>query len=190
MIAFDIDGCVNCIKEDIVDLGRSYFKSEKVVLDESGYYLRDIYSGAEEKRYDEFWVKYGYEIYTNPPREGFISVVKYLKEKEIEACYITTIDLKKIYNGSSFKDITESWLRRYEIELPVYYRKDKDAIALELGVELMVEDKPDNIMKLQKVTEVLIFDHPYNISIKGNHVNNWYDVLAWIKKIKDSGRKN
>ena len=113
-----------------------------------------------------------------------------MKEKEIEACYITTRDLKKIYNGSSFKDITESWLRRYEIELPVYYRKDKDAIALELGVELMVEDKPDNIMKLQKVTEVLIFDHPYNISIKGNHVNNWYDVLAWIKKIKDSGRKN
>jgi hypothetical protein len=181
MIAFDIDGCMNYIKEDIVRLGEGFFANYEVRFHPEEYYLRDIYAGAPQEAYDAFWEQLGYEIYTNPPREGAGQVIQYLKDRGIPACYITTRDVTRHFRGIAFDKLTDQWLKQYGLELPVHYRPDKDVAARELGVELMVEDKPANIRKLQQVTEVLIFQHPYNAAMEGHHVTDWQQVLDILR---------
>jgi uncharacterized HAD superfamily protein len=180
MIAFDIDGCLNYIKEDIVKIGKEFFKTSDVEFNREGYYLREIYSGAPQEMYNKFWELHGYEIYTNPPQKDAQEVILYIKQQGIPVCCITTRNVLKKFNGISFDKITTQWLKKYDMELPVYYRKDKDVVAKDLCVSLIVEDKPSNILKLQKVTQVLIFDHPYNENMDGKHVKRWEDVKDYI----------
>lgn len=180
MVAFDIDGCVNDIKQDIIRIGKDYFPSYDVSFHQEGYYLREIWEGASEDCYNDFWNKFGYEIYTNPPQKNFFEVIQYLRKHHISACYITTRDVKKRFNSITFDKITEMWLKKYDLELPIYYWKDKDYIARELGVKLMVEDKPANIIKLQKVTKVLIYNHSYNADMDGIHISDWIEVLQYL----------
>lgn len=180
MLAFDIDGCLNYIKEDLHRIGKEYFKRYNSKFNITGYYLKEIWPGAPEEAYEKFWDKYGYEIYTNPPRRDAVDLINLVKEKGIAACYITTRDLNKCFSDVPFKKITEDWLEQYGIDLPVYYRKDKDLAARELDVNLMVEDKPGNIEKLQRVTRVLIFDHPYNEDMQGEHIKSWIEIMNII----------
>ena len=180
MIGLDIDGCMNCIKEDIIQIGKTFFGSDEVEFNPSGYYLKEIYSGADDYRYEEFWQKYGYTIYTNPPRDNVGEVIDFIRKNNIEACYVTTRDIRKSFNNIPFASITEDWLKKYDILLPVCYRKDKDKAAQELGINLFVEDKPANILKLQKVTDVLIYEHPYNADIPGKHVTDWNEIKEYI----------
>jgi uncharacterized HAD superfamily protein len=180
MLAFDIDGCMNYIKEDLFRIGEVYFQNFCIQYNPKGYYLKEMWCGAPEKAYSEFWEKYGYEIYTNPPRKDAVKLIKTIKELEISACYITTRDTTKEFSHVSMGEITQKWLIEYGIELPVYYCKHKEIVARELGVNLIVEDKPDNIEKLQKVTNVLIFDHPYNEAMEGNHIKRWDEISAYL----------
>lgn len=182
MIAFDIDGCVNNIKEDIIKFGKDFFDAT-VTFEPSGYYLREIYKGATDEQYDLFWEKYGYIIYTNSPKKDFPQIVQLLRRYGIPACYITTRNKEKYFNNIDFDTITLNWLREYEILLPVHYRKDKDVAVVDYGVSLIVEDKPQNIEKLQKVTNVIIFDHPYNRMIAGDRIFCWKEFEAIIDKM-------
>lgn len=176
MIAFDIDGCVNSIKDDIIRLGAVFFSEYGIKPRTDGYYLRQIYPGAPEKLYDEFWQKHGYEIYTNPPIENVCKTISLVREKNMPACYITTRNTQTVFNGVTLGEITEKWLKKYDIELPVYYTKDKASIVRKLGIKLMIEDKPANITALQPHTNVLIFLHPYNEKMDGTFVQNWKDI--------------
>lgn len=184
MIAFDIDGCVNTLKEDMIRIGRDFFAKDEVAVDETGYYLHEVFPGASAERYDAFWQQYGYEIYTNPPREDYYAVYEYVKKNQIEACYITTRVPSDSFGDVRYDEMTWNWLKKYEIELPVYFDKAKDKVAAELGVKLMVEDKPANIVKLREVTEVLIFDRSYNLGMPGKHVKNWAEVLEVLQNME------
>lgn len=182
MIAFDIDGCANGIKEDIIRFGKSFFSEFPVVFNKDGYYLREIFQNAPAQSYETFWQKYGYEIYTAPPLAGVRETMDYLKEGNINACYITSRDVQKTFNGVTLDRITCEWLKNYGITLPVYYSRDKLQTVRSLGVTLMVEDKPDNIIKLQQVTDVLIFRHPYNEHINGTFVGNWSEIMERLAR--------
>lgn len=181
MIAFDIDGCMNNIKEDIARIGSNFFSQYSPVIHREGYYLREIFPGLPEELYEKFWDEYGYEIYTNPPKDYVFETVDYIRHAGLKACIITTRDTDRRFSGRDFKEITDEWLQKYNIGLPVYYEKNKHLLVRSLGVELMVEDKPGNILKLQEVTDVLIFRHPYNQNMHGRFVDNWQQVLDCIK---------
>lgn len=183
MIAFDIDGCVNNIKEDLIDIGKNFFEPYKAVFNEKGYYLKEIYAGAPEEKYKEFWDKFGYKIYTAPPKSGVYETIDFLKKNRILACYITTRNTERCFNNIFFNEITTKWLKQYDIELPIYYGRDKDTVADKIGVNLIVEDKPENIIRLQKVTNVLIYKHPYNENMAGNFVESWIDIKHIIADI-------
>ncbi len=176
MIAFDIDGCVNGIKADLIRLGKDFFSEYPVVCNESGYYLKEMFPGAPESSYDEFWQKYGYDIHTAPPLDGVRETIGCLKEHHIDACYITARDRQRTFRGIPFDDLTSEWLRSYGIDLPVWYCKEKVNAVTSLGVTVMVEDKPGTILKLQDITEVLIFRHKYNEHLKGTFVSDWYEI--------------
>lgn len=177
MIAFDIDGCVNGIKEDIIRFGKKFFSGIPVVFNEGGYYLREIFQNAPEPTYEAFWQKYGYAIYTAPPLPDVRETIDYLKEHDMDACYITARDKQRTFHDMTLAQITKVWITSYGIALPVYYCKDKGNAVRSLGVTVMVEDKPDTILKLQKMTDVLIFRHPYNAYIEGAFVTDWSEIM-------------
>ncbi len=176
MIAFDIDGCANGVKEDIVRYGADFFSGFPAAFNESGYYLREIFSNAPETAYEEFWQKYGLTIYTAHPSDGVRETIDYLKEHDVEACYITSRDRQRTFGGMTFEDLTDRWLRNYGIMLPVYYCRNKADIVRSLDVSVMVEDKPETILRLQGITNVLIFRHKYNEHLSGTFVNNWHEI--------------
>lgn len=163
MIAFDIDGCINKSKEDAVCYGLKFFAGYQVVFNKDGYYLKDVFQGA-------------------PPLDGVKETVHKLKECNISACYITSRDTCKTFGGITFEQITDDWLKKYDIQLPVYYCKDKLQAAKSLGVRLMVEDKPENILALRSFTDVMIFRHGYNKHIDGMSASSWSEIADILKK--------
>lgn len=62
------------------------------------------------------------------------------------------------------------------------YSREKNIAAKELGVALMVEDKPANIIRFRRVTDVLIFYHPYNCDLSGRFVKDWFEVMECLKR--------
>ncbi len=182
MIAFDIDGCINKSKEDAVCYGLKFFAGYQVAFNKDGYYLKDVFQGAPPQAYEIFWQKFGYDIYTAPPLDGVKETVYMLKESNILACYITSRDTCKTFGGITFEQITSDWLKKYDIQLPVYYCKDKLQAAKALGVRLMVEDKPENILALRDFTDVIIFRHGYNRYIDGVSASSWSEIADILNK--------
>ncbi len=181
MIAFDIDGCMNNIKEDIIRLGKDYFKDYNVGFNAAGYYIKDIYPGASDKVYEMFWERFGYEIYTNSPKHGVRETISFLRENNIQSCIITSRNPQREFSGVNLRNITTIWLKKNNIELPVYHTKNKSLLAASLNVKLMIEDKPANILSLQRITKVLIYQHPYNSFLNGIFVENWDDIKNYIQ---------
>lgn len=182
MIAFDIDGCINRCKEDAVCYGLKFFAEYQVVFNKDGYYLKDVFQSAPSQAYERFWQKFGYDIYTASPLDGVKETVCQLKDNNISACYITSRDTCKTFGGITFGRITSDWLKKYDIELPVYYCKDKLQAVKALGVKLMVEDKPENIIALRGLTDVIIFRHSYNKHIDGVSASSWSEIADMLKE--------
>ena len=187
MVAFDIDGCSNTIREDAEVLAREFFKGENYTFCPEAYYLRDKFAGLSDERYHDFWSRYALEIYDRPPRPGVKEVLDYLESKNVPVCFLSARTADKNFYGVRTKELTENWLKKYGISRPVQYvPKQKAQTARQLGVTLAVEDEPEYIKQLSEVCRVLIYEMPYNIGSEGEKVHNWEEILNIIKSMDAS----
>lgn len=183
MIAFDIDGCINCLDEVFWREGEKFFEGRGFKFHPEKYSAKEIWEGATEEDLQEFYNTCEYDMLNEDPREGVREVIQYLKDNNLPACYITARHPEIVRNGHTIEEITRNWLKKHDLGLPLYFCHEKDVLAKELGVQLFVEDCPEFVEKLQKVTEVLIFTHDYNKDCEGTHVYDWREVLEHIKRV-------
>lgn len=123
------------------------------------------------------------EIYAalSPIDDSLFHLVRILEQKIYTGVYITSRP-----KNESVIEITKQWLREYGFpDLPLYFTDSKGQMCRELGIDIMVEDTPqqaETIVTDSPDTRVLLLRHIYNRTYKPNNkeiklVASWADVM-------------
>lgn len=191
-IGIDIDGVLTDIEQWQLDYGSKFYfeKHGKEIQNNEGYETTEIFK-VDSKLDDEFWTEYFKDYSINVDVRKFASeVIKKLKQDGNEIYIITArgIFLSHSANVMPFeenKNIVLEWLRKNEIEYDkiIFSPEDKLSICLENNIDVMIEDKVDNINKISTRIPVICFHAGYNKNCKGNNIfrcYSWYDIYSKV----------
>ena len=173
-IGIDIDGVLTDIEQWQLDMGSKniFEKYNKEIVDAKGYDLKEIFD-IEENLDNEFWREYLFDYAENEPAR---KTARSLTDKDNE-------------NGKRMRNTVTNWLKKYNIyyDKIIFSPEEKLDICMENNIDLMIEDKVDNINKISKHIPVICFDARYNQECKGKNIYrcySWYDIYAKIKKYR------
>ena len=195
-IGIDIDGVLTNIEKWQLDKGSSYFteKYNLSIVDPDGYSLDEIFNISKEKS-EEFWHKYLIEYSTKLKARPFAAeVIKKLHQKnEIYIITARVYTTEKSNRGKEMRNIVKNWLKENEIiyDKIIFTPEDKLAICKENNIDIMIEDKKENINKISKEIPVICYHAGYNKNCKGQNIYraySWYDILYKVNNLKE-GKK-
>ena len=155
-------------------------------------------TGVETGTYDEFWSG-GHKVLDGKPFEDYNSVkwynlcnntilfdrpemvniagVSFLKEltKDHDVIYITA-------RNQDVENVTKRMLKKYEFPNPteVVFAKDKAIPVILYGIDVYVEDQPNNILSLKDLTKVLIFKQVWN-----QHLWSEFDTITNLEEVRN-----
>lgn len=195
-IGIDIDGVLTDIEQWQLDYGSKFYfeKYGKEIQNNEGYETTEIFK-VDSKLDDEFWTEYFKDYSINVDVRKLASeVIQKLKQDGNEIYIITARGSFLSHSASVMsiednKNIVLEWLRKNEIEYDkiIFSPEDKLSICLENNIDVMIEDKVDNINKISTRIPVICFHAGYNKNCKGNNIfrcYSWYDIYSKISSIK------
>lgn len=187
-IGIDIDGVLTDIEQWQLDTGGKFFsKFDKSIVNRDGYEITEIFNVSDELD-NQFWNKYLYEYVTKEPSRKYASeVINKLKQEGNEiyivtARYLTDRDTE---DGKQMRKIVVNWLKEQGINYDeiIFSPEDKKENCKEHHIDIMIEDKVDNINKISSIIPVICFDAGYNRKCIGENiyrVYSWYDIYNLI----------
>ena len=187
-IGIDIDGVLTDIEQWQLDVGGKFFsKFNKSVLNKDGYEITKIFNVSDELD-SQFWNEYLYEYVTKEPSRKYASeVIKKLKDDGNEIYIVTARYLTDRNNedGEKMRKIVVNWLVEQKIDYDeiIFSPEDKKENCKKYNIDIMIEDKVDNINKISSIIPVICFHAGYNNECKGKNiyrVYNWYDIYNLI----------
>lgn len=194
-IGIDIDGVLTDIEQWQLDYGSKviFEQYHKEIINSDGYDIKEIFN-VERNLDDDFWREYLFEYSIKEPARKFSDeVTNKLKEDGNEIYIITARFLtdKDDENGRKMRDIVINWLKKYNIyyDKIIFSPEEKIDICLDNNIDLMIEDKVDNINTISEKIPVICFDARYNKECKGKNIYrcySWYDIYTKIQNINKS----
>ena len=196
-IGIDIDGVLTDIEKWQLDYGSKFYYENynKEIVNPKGYETNDIFNSTVECD-DLFWDKYFKEYSINVEARKFASeVISKLKQDGYEINIITArvsflSHSANIMTKEENEQIVKDWLKKNDIYYDniIFSPEDKLDICLNNNIDIIIEDKVDNINKISTKIPVICFNAGYNEECKGENifrVYTWYDIYNTIKnKIK------
>lgn len=187
-IGIDIDGVLTDIEQWQLDYGGKFFsKFNKSVVNKDEYEISEIF-GVDDDLDSKFWNEYLYEYVTKEPSRKYASeVIKKLKEDGNEIYIVTARYLtdRNTKEGQQMREIVVEWLDEQEIyyDKIVFSPEDKLEDCKKNNIDIMIEDKVENINILSTVIPVICFHAGYNKECIGKNIYrayNWYDIYNLI----------
>lgn len=194
IIGVDADGVLTDMQEFNFRCGKKFFRKE--ILNPAGYTVKEIFGVGKfaELIYGlQYFPQYCKEY---PPREDAVAVLNKLQKEghslhEITARKFVTY---KNFIGKASKKWFVEWCVHNGFEFASitfcsekHGPKDKYDACKRLGVELMIDDRPEIVIYLaERGVKVLMMDAPYNQQVKHENiirVYDWKDVYTRIKGV-------
>ncbi len=194
-IGVDVDGVLTNIEKYQLEKGSIFFdKYNKKIVDPKGYETTTIFDVSSELD-DLFWNEYYRDYCTNSCcREYANDVINKLKNEGNEIIIITArstwIPTDNSMSREEARNIIINWLKQNDIcyDKIIISEEDKLDICLNNNIDIMIEDKVDNINKISTKIPVICFNAGYNEKCKGENIYraySWYDIYHILKnKIK------
>ena len=188
-IGIDIDGVLTDIERYQLDAGSKFFlKYNKNIINNEGYDVNEIFD-VSTKLDTTFWSEYLFDYAKNEPARKYAGeVIKKLKEEGSTIIIITARYLanKNTEEGHKMRNIVITWLNDNNIYYDdiIFSSEDKLDVIIKNDVDIMIEDKVDNINKISKKIPVICFNANYNKTCNGENIYraySWYDVYYCIK---------
>lgn len=192
-IGIDIDGVLTDEYSFVLDYGTKYFSEKKIK-----YKLHnDIYDNENifevtEKQYNDFWEKYIFYYSENILIRPFASeVIKRLKSDGNDIYIITSRSFTTYENKykAKMQNIVKEWLDKNNVVYDeLIFSKNKSDICKEKNIDIMIEDKPENISLISKDRLVICYDHPYNNKLTNENIircYSWFDIYDKIIHFSD-----
>lgn len=194
-IGIDIDGVLTNIEQWQLDYGSKFYYNhyKKEIVNHKGYETYDIFESPHQYD-DEFWEEYFIDFSINVDVRKFAAeVIKKLKKDGNDIIIITARGsfLSHYKNGMFYeknKKIVKKWLKKNDIlyDEIIFSPEDKLDICIDNGINLMIEDKVENINKISTKLPVICFNAGYNESCSGKNIIrcfSWYDIYAKIERL-------
>lgn len=190
-IGIDIDGVLTDFEKWQLDVGSKFFlKYNKNIVVPDGY-DSDVVFNVTKEMDSEFWNEYLYDYAQNEPARKFSNeVIDKLRKKGYEIYIITARYLTDKNNdlGKEMRKIVKDWLKNNKINYDkiIFSPEDKLEICKENNIDIMIEDKVENINNISKIIPVICFNAGYNKMCSGKNIfraYTWYDVYYQITNI-------
>ena len=210
-IGLDIDGVINNLDIFHYGYGVPFFKKmhldktgillpdNEIIKDNTGFDIRVIFQCTDKERL-AFWKKY-LLLYCRRylPREDASNFTTQLRQEEKKIHIITSrvFTDKKNVVGLLFRHLLLQYLMEFQIEYDTITfcsehnsLEDKILACQKNEIDIMLEDKRENVLGLSKICDVVCFDASYNRDCNGSNiirVNNFkeaYDFVNGYKKVK------
>lgn len=182
-IGIDVDGVLTQLDKYQIEKGKKYF-GENTVIDTEKYDIKDIFNCSKQDR-EKFWTKYIWEYCLKSPVSPHAAeIIRKWKNEGHEISIITgrVHTTKNNIMGKIFRRMLEYWLEKSGI---VYDRivycdektsaEDKVDVCRELEIDVMLEDKIENIEALKKVCKIISFDALYNRKYQNSDIPKIYN---------------
>lgn len=195
-IGIDIDGVLTDVIRYVCDYGSKYFfeKYGKLDININSWSLKDMFNVTDEED-KECWLTIVKNYSINEPARSFTSEVINKIKNEGNSIYIITarsVDKWDDVDGQ-MNNIIKDWLKHNEIQYDnLIFSKDKLEICKKYNIDIMIEDKTENINSVSTQIPVICFDANHNKNLKGKNIYraySWYDVyykyLIIKRKMKD-----
>lgn len=196
-IGIDVDGVLTNYEKFQLEKGKEYFRDfDTSTFDFTEYDVEQIFNCTHKER-NKFWTKYIFQYCLTQPMTRDASLVINQLHNEGNEIYIITGRVhtkEKGITGSLFREMLTRWLKKNEIpyEKIIYCDEkgsevDKYNACVDNKIDVMIDDKKENINELSKITRVLCYDSLYNQECKGDNitrVHNFNEVYQAIKQIE------
>lgn len=198
-IGIDLDGVLTNYRQFALEQGQKYCEeNNKGKLENpEAYYMKDMYNWDEKTDYD-FWIKNIFSYATeNPAIPGAAENTKKLKEDGHTIFIITARkfatpdDNCKEEIREKMKKTVKEWIAKNEIEYDyiIFSSEDKSKYIIENNIDVMVEDSPNNVKNLSKLTKIMCVDWPYNKGIENDNIYRCYNWNEIYDKILEINKK-
>lgn len=190
-IGIDIDGVLTDFEKWQLEVGSKFFiKYNKNIVNPNGYDSKDVFNATKELD-SEFWRDYLYDYAKNEPARKFAGeVIDKLKDKGYEIYIITARYLTDRNDdlGNNMRNTVINWLKENNINYDkiIFSPDDKYEICKENNINIMIEDRVENINNISKIMPVICFDAAYNKMCNGKNIfrsYTWYDVYYQIMNV-------
>lgn len=202
-IGIDLDGVLTNYRQFAIEQGLKYCKENKKgkLINPDGYESTDIFDWDEKTDLD-FWIKNIF-IYAreNPAIEGASENIKKLKADGhtiyiITARWLASPEIDKNFSclneiRQTMRTTVKEWLAKNNIiyDYIIFSEKDKSKYILENNIDVMIEDSPNNLKNLSKLTKMICYDWPYNQGIENDNIYRCYNWNEIYDKILEINKK-
>lgn len=193
-IGVDVDGVLTNLEKFQLEYGKKYFGEDRKI-DETQIDIKDIFNCTKEER-EKFWIKYIWKYcLTEPARMNSSIVLKKLREQGHKIYIITSRAhvMENNIRGAVFRKMLLYWLDKEEIiydDITLCHEQNSELDKIEAckkyNIDVMIDDKRENIENLEKIAKVLCFDAKYNQNCVGENiirVSNYNQVYDAIQRI-------
>lgn len=191
-IGIDIDGVLTDLEQYQLDCGSKFMVEHynKGIKDGNGYETAEIFD-IDLNVDDSFWTEYLPLYATEESARKYSDEVTNKLHKEGYEIYIITaryLTDRADEQGRKMRETVKKWLKDNNIfyDKLIFSPEDKLNICKENNIDLMIEDKVDNINKISKVIPVICFNAGYNQKCEGYNIircYSWYDIYAKIEEL-------
>ena len=191
-IGVDIDGVLTDIIRYACDYGSKYFfkKYGKLDININSWSLKDMFN-VTDKEDKECWLTIVENYAINEPARPFASeVINKIKNEENSIYIITARSADKWDDvDGKMNNIVKIWLENNKIAYDkLIFSKEKSKICEKYNIDIMIEDKTENINSISKSLPVICFHENHNKELKGKNIYraySWYDVYYQYLIIKE-----
>ena len=166
-IGVDVDGVLTNIEKYQLHYGKKYFKNMKEEdLNLNEYDVEQIFNCSHKER-NKFWTKYIFDYCIHEEMRRDASLVLNALHDEGDEIFIITGRVhtkEKGFVGFLFRRMLYNWLKKNNIPYKkiIYCEEkgsevDKLEACKENNIDIMIDDKKENIVELSKITNVLLF---------------------------------
>lgn len=202
-IGIDIDGVLTDVRKFTIEEGLKYCEENQKgkLVNPDAYSSEDVFDWDEETDLD-FWKKNIFKYAeTNPVIDGAENNIKKLKADGhklyiITARWLASPKTKKYFGQA--EDITEKmrntvkeWLIKNDIvyDKIIFSEEDKSKYIIENNIDVMIEDSPNNLKELSKITKMICMDWGYNRDIENENIYRCYNWNEIYKKLAEISKE-
>lgn len=192
-IGVDIDGVLTNVIRYACDYGSKYFfeKYGKLNININAWSLKDMFNTTDEED-KECWLTLVKDYSTNEPARPFAAeIINKIRNEDNEIYIITARGASKWDDvEGKVNSILISWLNHNNIKYDkLIISENKLEICKKYDIDIMIEDKTENINSISKELPVICFHENHNKELKGKNiyrVYSWYDVYYKYLIIKEN----
>lgn len=197
-IAFDIDGVLTDIEKFQLEYGSKFFKKKynRDIYNVNGYGIKEVFNCTDQQEI-KFWVKNTLKyMNTVKPRINADITIKKLHEEDNQI-FIISSRAKTAENsilGLIMRKLVIYWLKQNNIIYDEIFfcsvknsSIDKFNICKKYEIDIMVEDKKENVQEISKIIPTLCYTTKNNQEYAGRNiyrVNNYDEVYVKVNEIK------